>query len=145
MAELHRYGGFVAPERLNTLVAAFRNTGLLAWLILPRDHAATAEDHRLEATSTTAGTMWSADAECSWRIEDEQAVITVLADKRLALAGFELERVDCEVEDLDPVRWRPGRPFSDGTADIDAIHPRLYLVGGVPAHRRLVVRELPHG
>lgn len=140
MPELHRLGTEGTVADLEAIVAAFRRQGIIAGLVLPWDRAAGADDLDLAVVATSAGSLWISDAECTWRVEAGRGVATILSDVPLDLGGPELETLACETYDDPPVAWMR-RPFSRGT-DVDAMHPRTYLIDGEPAHRRLVAREL---
>ena len=140
MADLHRYGATVDPDQLTSIVAGFRTSAaVIAGLVLPWDRAALAEDLDLAPDATTAGSLWTATAECAWRLEGQRGVVTVLSDAPIAVEDLSFEVVTCEVADDPPVQWHHA-PFSRG-ARVAGMHPRTYLIDGVPAHRRLVAEE----
>lgn len=125
------------------MVQAFRAAvDVEAGLVLPWDRAARPADVDLDAAETTSGTIWSRTATCSWRVEGERAVVTVLSDTMLELEGHELERVACEVRDGPRVAWLQA-PFSRGP-DTARMLPRRYVVDGIVAHERLVFEEDHH-
>lgn len=137
---LSRYGAFVTPGELRERVRTFRAADeIVAGLVLPWDRPASEDDLDLDPAATTAGALWSRHAECSWRLEGEHGVITILADHDLGRDELPLETVVCERDDLPPVLWGHRQPFSRG-ADVNQMHPRRYLVDGVPEHQRLVAR-----
>ena len=140
MAELYRVGHICTPREAAETVNAFRTAvDVAAGLVLPWDRAATSHDLDLDATETISGTLWSQAAVCTWRIEGDRAVVTVLSDQPLSIPGHDVEKVTCEIQDGPPVAWlRP--PFSRAV-DTDRMVPRRYFVDGLAAHERLALQE----
>jgi hypothetical protein len=137
-ATLYLRGLHVTPEQLDDVVDGFRTASdVVAGLVLPWDRAADAGALHRPASAARTGTLWSRTAECRWRVESDRALVTILADEELG--GMGLDQLDAEHEDQGEIRW-VHRPFVIGGASL-MFQPRLYLVDGAPAHRRVFCEE----
>lgn len=139
-------GAEVATDRLAGVVDAFRAASeVRAGLVLPYDRPATADDLTLDPTLSTAGVLWSDDAECRWRVEGDRAVLTVVADgptgdALAGLEGFSIEHHEAEVEDSEsPVAWSR-QPFAVAGGAARFVE-RVYRTDAGRVHRRLHIAE----